>query len=77
NQRLPKVELMKKTQALQQQLTQLREHNMHLTYVIREIQSRYQTLASLPPSVVKERHALDMNEIFSILAGLGVVLEYV
>jgi hypothetical protein len=72
-----KAELIKKTQVLQQQLTQLREHNMHLTYVIREIQSRYQTLASLPTSVVRERHALDMDEIFSILAGLGIVLEHI
>ncbi|RMN11902.1 MULTISPECIES: hypothetical protein [Pseudomonas syringae group] len=48
---------------------------MRLTYIIREIQSRYQTLASLPPTVIKERHALDISEIFAMLTGMGIVLE--
>ena len=70
-----KAELVDRTKSLKRQLTQLQEHNMRLTYIIREIQSRYQTIAFLPPSVIKERHALDMSEIFSMLVGMGIVLE--
>ncbi|NNB55725.1 hypothetical protein [Pseudomonas fragi] len=70
-----KAELITQVRSLKRQLTQIREHNMRLTYIIREIQSRYQTLATLPPNVIKERHALDINEVFAMLAGMGIVLE--
>lgn len=70
-----KAELITQIRSLKQQLIKLQEHNMRLTYIIREIQSRYQTLASLPPTVIKERHALDISEIFAMLTGMGIVLE--
>lgn len=70
-----KAELITQVRSLKRQLTQIREHNMRLTYMIREIQSRYQALASLPPTVIKERHALDIKEVFAMLAGMGIVLE--
>ncbi|MEE4130103.1 hypothetical protein V2I60_04740 [Pseudomonas viridiflava] len=70
-----KAELITQIRSLKRQLMQLQEHNMRLTYIIREVQSRYQTLASLPPNVIKERHALDISEVFAMLAGMGMVLE--
>jgi hypothetical protein len=70
-----KSELTTRVKSLKRQLVQLQEHNMRLTYIICEIQSRYQSIALIPPSAVKERHALDMNEIYSILSGLNIVLE--
>ncbi|WP_248767678.1 hypothetical protein [Pseudomonas sp. MWU12-2345] len=68
-----KGELLKTTAQLKRQISILRENNMNLTYVIREILDRYKSVAVAPPASIRARYATDASEIHSMLAGLGMI----
>lgn len=68
-----KAELLKGKSQLEQQIRILRENNMKLTYMIREVLDRYRTVAFAPPDSIRARYATDATEIHSMLAGLGIL----
>lgn len=68
-----KAELLKGKSQLEQQIRILRENNMKLTYMIREVLDRYRTVAFAPPESIRARYATDATEIHSMLAGLGIL----
>lgn len=68
-----KAELLKGKSSLEQQIRILRENNMKLTYMIREVLNRYRVVALAPPGSIRARYATDATEIHSMLAGLGII----
>lgn len=67
-----KSELKITVSAQTNQIVALKEHNMHLSYMLRDILKRYKSLASTPPSAIKARYEIDKEEIEAMLHGMSM-----